>query len=86
VPDGAKIGPLLADYEDDADALLTGLLAAAGPGTEVFVDMPAANPKAQHLRAGREMEPTFETARLYLNGRPPEDLYRIFGVTTLEFG
>jgi GNAT superfamily N-acetyltransferase len=83
---GAKIGPLLADYEDAAAALLTGLLAAAGPGTEVFVDMPAANPKAQHLRVGREMEPTFETARMYLNGRPPEDLHRVFGVTTLELG
>jgi Acetyltransferase (GNAT) domain len=83
---GAKVGPLLADDEDVAEALLTGLIAAAGPSKEVFVDMPAANPRARHLRAGRDMEATFETARMYLNGRPPEDLQRIFGVTTLEFG
>jgi hypothetical protein len=41
---------------------------------------------ARSLRAAREMESTFETARMYLNGRPPEDVQRVFGVTTLEFG
>jgi GNAT superfamily N-acetyltransferase len=83
---GAKVGPLLADDEDVAEALLTGLLAAAGPGTEVFVDMPATNARARSLRAARGMEQTFETARMYRNGRPPEDVQRVFGVTTLEFG
>jgi GNAT superfamily N-acetyltransferase len=83
---GTKVGPLLADDEDAADALLTGLVAAAGPDTEVFVDMPAANPHARHLRDARAMEPSFETVRMYLNGRPPEDVERIFGVTTFEFG
>jgi GNAT superfamily N-acetyltransferase len=83
---GSKIGPLLADDEEAADTLLTGLLAAAGSGTEVFVDMPATNPRARELRAAREMEQTFETARMYLNGRPPEDIHRVYGVTTLEFG
>ncbi len=83
---GAKIGPLFADDQDVAEALLTGLLAAAGPLTEVFLDMPAANPLAGELRLGRVMEPSFETARMYLNGRPPEDVQKVFGVTTFEFG
>jgi GNAT superfamily N-acetyltransferase len=83
---GAKIGPLLADDSEAADALLSGLLAAAGPGTEVFIDMPTANPATRELRAARAMEPVFETARMYLHGEPLEDLHRIFGVTTLEFG
>jgi hypothetical protein len=83
---GAKIGPLLADDAEAADALLTGLLAAAGPGTEVFIDMPTANPATLALCTGRTMEPVFETARMYLHGEPLEDLHRIFGVTTLEFG
>ncbi len=48
--------------------------------------MPAANPRAAHLRAHRAMDPSFETARMYLNGRPPEDLQKVFGVTTFEFG
>ena len=83
---GAKIGPLFADDQDVAEALLTGLLAAAGPRTEVFVDMPAANHLAGELRTGRVMEPSFETARMYLNGRPSEDVQKVFGVTTFEFG
>jgi hypothetical protein len=83
---GAKIGPLFADDQDVAESLMTGLLAAVGPRTEVFVDMPAANPRAGGLRAGRVMRPSFETARMYLNGRPPEDVQKVFGVTTFEFG
>ena len=83
---GAKLGPLFADDPEVAETLLTGLLAAAGPRTEVFIDMPAANPRAQELRAGRAMELSFEAARMYLNGRPPEDVERVFGVTTFEFG
>jgi hypothetical protein len=83
---GAKIGPLLADDVEAADALLTGLPAAAGPDTEVFVDMPTANPATRELRGTRAMEPVFETARMYLHGEPLEDLHRIVGITTLEFG
>jgi hypothetical protein len=52
----------------------------------VFVDVPAANRLAGHVSAGRAMEPSFETARMYLNGQPPEDVQRVFGVTTFEFG
>jgi Acetyltransferase (GNAT) domain len=83
---GAKIGPLMADDEEVAEMLLAGLIAATDHGSEVFIDMPEANPRAQQLRVAREMEPSFETARMYLNGRPPEDPQRIFGVTTFEFG
>jgi len=82
---GAKVGPLFAD-DDEAELLLAGLLATAGPGTEVFVDMPAANPHSARLRSKREMEQSFETVRMYLNGRPPEDVDKVFGVTTFEFG
>jgi hypothetical protein len=85
-PVGTKIGPLFADEQDVAEALLTGLLASAGPRTQVFIDMPAANHRAAGLRAGRPMEPSFETARMYLNGRPPDDVQKVFGVTTFELG
>jgi hypothetical protein len=30
--------------------------------------------------------PVFETARMYRNGRPPEEVHRVFGVTTFELG
>jgi GNAT superfamily N-acetyltransferase len=83
---GAKIGPLFADDEEVAAALMSGLLAAADPGTGVFIDMPAANPRTSELRAGRPMDASFETVRMYRNGRPSEDVHRVFGVTTFEFG
>jgi hypothetical protein len=83
---GAKVGPLFADDEEVADALLAGLIAAAGPAGDVFIDMPAANPRTIQLRTARTMEPVFETTRMYRGGRPPEDVERVFGVTTFEFG
>jgi predicted N-acetyltransferase YhbS len=83
---GMKVGPLFADDAEVADALLAGLLSAAGPGTDVFVDMPEANAEAAGLRARRPMELSFETARMYLNGLPREDVRKVFGITTLEFG
>ena len=83
---GAKIGPLFADDHEVAEVLLRGLLAAAGPRTEVFLDIPAANPRGADLRDGHAMASSFETARMYRNGRPPEDLQRVFGITTFEFG
>jgi GNAT superfamily N-acetyltransferase len=83
---GLKVGPLFADDPDVAERLLTGLLATVGEGAEVFVDMPAANPRSASLRATREMEQSFETVRMYLNGRLPEDVHKVFGVTTFEFG
>jgi GNAT superfamily N-acetyltransferase len=83
---GAKIGPLFADDEEVAATLMSGLLAAADPGTDVFIDMPAANPRTSALRAERPMDASFETVRMYRNGRPPEDVHRVFGITTFEFG
>jgi GNAT superfamily N-acetyltransferase len=83
---GVRVGPLMANDEHVAEALLRGLLAAAGPGTEVFVDMPDANPRARVVREGSAMEAAFQTVRMYLNGRPPDDVSRVYGVTSLEFG
>lgn len=61
-------------------------MAAAPRGADVFIDMTAANPQAERLRATRVMEPAFETVRMYRGGRPPEGTDRVFGVTTFEFG
>jgi GNAT superfamily N-acetyltransferase len=83
---GAKIGPLFAHDAAAAEAVLEGLMAAAGPGTEVFLDVPEVNPQASALARDRGMKPVFETARMYRNGRPPEGLQRVFGITTFEFG
>jgi GNAT superfamily N-acetyltransferase len=84
--EGMKIGPLFADDPETAAGLLAALLAAAGAGTPVFLDVPHANEAARELAATHLDAPVFETARMYRNGRPPEDVTRVFGVTTFELG
>jgi GNAT superfamily N-acetyltransferase len=84
--EGCKVGPLFADDFDAATELLAGMRAAAGDGAALFLDVPHANPDALALAEAHLDAPVFETARMYRNGRPPEDLARVFGVTTFELG
>jgi GNAT superfamily N-acetyltransferase len=84
--EGAKIGPLFADDPVVAADLLVAMRAAAGDGSPVFLDVPHANPAAVEIAAASLDSPVFETARMYRNGRPPEDTARVFGVTTFELG
>jgi len=82
---GAKIGPLIADDRAGAEALLAGLLAAAGPG-EVFLDAPANNREALALAEELGLTPVFETARMYTGAVAPTRTDRVFGVTSFELG
>jgi GNAT superfamily N-acetyltransferase len=84
--EGMKIGPLFADDPAVAAELLAGMRAAAGDGTPVFLDVPHANGPALALAEQQLEAPVFETARMYRNGRPPDDVTRVFGVTTFELG
>ena len=84
--EGAKIGPLFADDVEAAALLLGGMRASAGDGTPLFLDVPHANPAALELATAHLDGPVFETARMYRGGRPPEDISRVFGVTTFELG
>ena len=84
--DGMKIGPLFAEDPETAAWLLAGMRATAGEGTPVFLDVPHANPAALELAKSALDAPVFETARMYRNGRPPEDVTRVYGVTTFELG
>ncbi len=83
--EGFKIGPLLADDPEIADALLRGLRARAG-GDPVFLDTPEVNPAAVALAKRHGMAPVFETARMYTKAAPEVRLDRCFGVTTFELG
>ena len=84
--EGSKIGPLFADDAETAALLLAGLRAAAADGEPLFLDVPHANPAALELARKHLDAPVFETARMYRGGRPPEDIARVFGVTTFELG
>jgi Acetyltransferase (GNAT) domain len=82
---GNKIGPLVADDRDAAEAVLEALLASADAG-EIFLDIPNVNHDAIALAQDLRLVPVFETARMYTGDIPPLRLERVFGVTTLELG
>ncbi|NEA36629.1 GNAT family N-acetyltransferase [Streptomyces sp. SID13031] len=81
---GARIGPLYASSDEIASAVLAGL---TKPGEEVAIDVPDINAPAVKLAERFGLSPTFECARMYAGGPPPEvDQAGIFATTTLELG
>lgn len=83
--EGAKIGPLFADGDQEAAALFAALLAAS-PADPVFLDVPAPNAAAVALAEAAGMAPVFETARMYTRTPPPVRGERVFGITSFELG
>ena len=82
---GHKIGPLVAEDEADARALIAALLARV-PAGEVFLDVPEPHRAAVRLAEGLGLKPVFETARMYTGPAPDIAIDRIFGITTFELG
>jgi hypothetical protein len=82
---GFKVGPLVADRPDAAEAVIAALIAAVGGG-EIFLDVPEPNRAAIGLAEGCGLSPVFETARMYTGPIRPVAVERIFGVTTFELG
>ena len=83
--EGAKIGPLFAASEADADLLFRALVAEAPPGP-VFLDPPEPNAAALRLAGRHGLSPVFETARMYRGPAPELPLHCIFGITSFELG
>lgn len=81
---GHKVGPLVADDPEVADALWRDL--AAGVEGPVFLDVPGNNPAAADLVARHAMPVCFETLRMYRGPAPVVDETRLFGITTFELG
>lgn len=82
---GTRIGPLFADDDVAAGALLRALCASARPGP-VFLDVSESNPAAVRLAESLGMRPVFETGRMYRGSEPEYDRGRVFGVTSFELG
>ena len=82
---GFKIGPLFADDPETANTLLKGL-ASRVRDQPFFLDTPEVNPAAIELANRHQMQPVFETARMYTKGLPATRTDYCFGVTTLELG
>jgi GNAT superfamily N-acetyltransferase len=83
---GFKVGPLFADNEQIAGAILTGLSKHIPRGEPIFLDVPEVNPAAVRLVERCGMTKVFETARMYTGPLPEIDLEGMFGVTTFELG
>jgi GNAT superfamily N-acetyltransferase len=83
---GGKIGPLFADAPGVADCLFRELIQRAAFSGPVYLDVPEINVAAVKMAEGYGMTSCFGTARMYLNGRPPLDEHRIFGITSFELG
>jgi GNAT superfamily N-acetyltransferase/uncharacterized protein (DUF433 family) len=82
---GHKIGPLVADDRQGAEAVFAALIASVGGG-EVFLDVAEPNRDAVALAQAFGLEPIFETVRMYTGAIRPVALSRIFGITTFELG
>ncbi|WCN14112.1 GNAT family N-acetyltransferase [Marinomonas mediterranea] len=84
--DGYKIGPLYADTPDLADTLFLALNAGTAKEDRVFLDVPEINASALSLASRYNMEPSFETARMYTGVFPELPFERFFGVLSFEIG
>ena len=67
--EGYQIGPLYAETPEIADSLFRSL-AAQRPGQPLFYDALECNPESLLLAHSHGLQPVFETARMYANGRP----------------
>ncbi|QCS48259.1 GNAT family N-acetyltransferase [Picosynechococcus sp. PCC 11901] len=83
---GYKIGPLFADNAEIAAVLFLALKSSLPAGSELFLDVPMVNPEAIALAQRYQLQPVFETARMYTQAPPTIPVQNIFGVTSFELG
>ena len=83
--EGAKIGPLFAETQTDADILFQALVSSV-KRQPVVLDAPEPNKPALRLAERYSLTPSFETARMYKGEAPSLPLERTFGITTFELG
>lgn len=83
---GFKIAPLFAQTPEAAGRLLAALVAKAGIGAVVMLDLPEPNAAARALAEAAGLSPVFETARMYRGPAPDLPLDWIFGLTSFELG
>lgn len=84
--EGYKIGPLIADNQEQAEGLYLALCSSVEEGATIYLDMPELNKSAVHLASKYNMEKVFETARMYVGNAPLLKMSRIYGITSFEIG
>lgn len=82
---GHKIGPIIAPNQRSAEKIINSLVKRV-KATHICIDAPESNSAATALVRNLNLEPVFETARMYRGTSPAADPTRLFGVATLELG
>jgi len=83
---GSKIGPLFAETDESAKAILVELLKETPPEGPIYLDVPEPNKSGIQLAKKCGMNPVFETARMYTRKDPQLPLSQIYGITSFELG
>lgn len=81
---GYKVGPLFAEDDDMATALLASVSASCDG--DVHLDVPDARASFIDGLVSGGLSPGFETTRMYLGAMPAQPPRGVFGITTLELG
>jgi hypothetical protein len=84
--EGYKIGPLFAETEATADALVKALCNDIPPAAPIAIDAPARNQAATALVARLGLKPSFGAPRMYKGPEPALPTQETFGITTMELG
>ncbi|MCK5355297.1 MAG: GNAT family N-acetyltransferase [Methyloprofundus sp.] len=84
--EGYKIGPLFADSTAQAESLFQALRSQADTSAALYLDVPETNKAAISLAEKYNMQPVFETARMYTQQAPKISMQKLFGVTSFELG
>ena len=82
---GFKIGPLFAEDPIVAESLFQALVNHANHEA-FYLDIPEPNLFAQRLVERFNMEPCFNTLRMYTKKTPNINLNHVYGITTFELG
>ena len=84
---GYKIGPLFSDNRDIAILLIQAISSILPEQTTLFLDIPDYNNELKDFIQEYELQPVFQTARMYKNGTPKINYpQNVFGVSSLELG
>jgi GNAT superfamily N-acetyltransferase len=83
---GYKIGPLFALSTPVALALFNACCGCIEPSSAIIIDVPEENTEAMKLAISADLQPVFETARMYRGPNPDLPISNIFGLTTFELG
>lgn len=83
---GLRVGPLFADTEAGAAALLDSLTAGLPDGAEISLDVPDHHAAALRLAASRGLTETSRCTRMYSGPAPYARTEAVWGTTSLELG